>query len=58
MTEWWDDHNNLAMTAVFMLRQGSAPDDVVYMLEKPWKHNDDFNLARAEADLPNDLDPA
>ncbi len=56
MTEpqWYDDHDNLALTAVFMLRQGSSPDDVVYMLEKPWKHHDDFILAQAEAEVAPD----
>jgi hypothetical protein len=50
---WWIDHQNLAMTAQFMLNKGQSVEDIIYMVEKPWKHNDDFNLASAEVDLPN-----
>jgi len=52
---WWDDHRNLAMVAEFMQRQGHDFPDIVYMLAKPWKHNDDFNLAVAELNLPPEL---
>ena len=54
---WWDDHRNLAITAAFMNAQGHSMDDVLYMLSKPWKHNDDFNLAQTELSLPEDLNP-
>lgn len=50
---WWSDHQNLAMTAEFMKNQGQSVDDIIYMISKPWKHNDDFNLASAEIELPN-----
>ena len=53
--QWWEDHRNLALVAAFMFRQGHTEDQVVYMIEKPWKHNDDYNLAVAERDLPGDL---
>lgn len=52
---WWNDHQNLALTAAFMFRQGHSEGDVIYMLEKPWKHDDDFALAQAEVSLPEDL---
>lgn len=54
---WWDDHRNLALTAEFMARQQDdmhANDvlaNIIYMLEKPWKHNDDYNLAQAESEI-------
>ena len=38
-----------------MIAQDYSIEDVLYMLEKPWKHNDDYSLAQAEADLPEDL---
>ena len=52
---WWADHEKLAMTAEFMRRQDHSLEDIIYMLSKPWKHDDDYNLAQAEVDLPHDL---
>ena len=52
---WWADLQKLALTAAFMERQGHSFSDILYMLDKPWKHDDDYNLAQAEADLPPDL---
>lgn len=52
---WWADHQNIAMTAEFMRTQGHSLEDIIYMAEKPWKHDDDYNLAQAEVDLPLDL---
>ena len=52
---WWSDHEKLAMTAEFMKSQDHSLEDIIYMLQKPWKHDDDYNLAQAEADLPPDL---
>ena len=52
---WWADHQNLALTGYFMAAQGHEIGDILYMLEKPYKHNDDFELAKAEQDLPFDL---
>lgn len=44
---WWDDHANLALTASFMDSQGgySIPEDIIYMLEKPWKYDDEYKAA-------------
>jgi hypothetical protein len=50
--EWWMDHRNLALTARFMMSQTASIEDVLYMLEKPWKHDDDYNLAEVELSLP------
>ena len=52
---WWADHRNLTMTAEFMRTQDHSLEDIIYMLEKPWKHDDDYNLAQVEVDLPLDL---
>lgn len=51
VTPWYSDHDKLAMTAAFMARQGHSMDDIIYMLEKPHKHGDDYNLAQAESEL-------
>jgi hypothetical protein len=58
--EWWNDREKLAMTASFMAAQqtddpAQALRNVLYMLEKPWKHDDDYNLAQVQNDLPDDL---
>jgi hypothetical protein len=56
---WWSNHENLALTAEFMARQqddlptNEVLSNILYMLSKPWKHNDDYNLASAEVELPN-----
>lgn len=39
---WWADHTNLALLAEEM---GDA-DDIVYMLEKPWKFDQEFKAAQ------------
>lgn len=52
---WWADHQKLAITAEFMVRQDATMSDVLYMLSKPWKHNDDYALAEAELALPEEL---
>jgi hypothetical protein len=56
---WWADHRNLALTAEFMSRQEDNPEraivNVIYLLQKPWKHGDDFNLASAEMNLDPEL---
>ena len=55
MTQWWEDHNKLALTARFMIAQDHSIEDVLYMLEKPYKHSDDYNLAQAESELSEDV---
>jgi hypothetical protein len=58
---WWAEHQNLRLTAEFMARQqadlppAEVLSNVLYMLEKPWKHSDDFALASAELTLPPEL---
>lgn len=54
---WYSDHEKLALTAEFMARQQSdlppaeVLSNVLYLLEKPHKHDDDFNLAQAEQEI-------
>jgi hypothetical protein len=43
--EWYDDHRNLAAVARRMGEQGDTIEDVAYMLEKPWKFEDDWRRA-------------
>lgn len=43
---WWMNHANLATLAEWMFQRGDSPADVVYMLEKPWKFEDEFKQAR------------
>lgn len=47
--DWWADHQKLALVARYMLESldGSfTTHDVIYMLEKPWKHYDAYVAAR------------
>lgn len=54
---WYANHHNLALTAAFMAKQqddlppSEVLEHVLYMLERPDKHSDDFNLAQAEQEL-------
>lgn len=43
--QWYDDRVNLALLARYMEQQGDSASDVVYMLEKPWKFQDDWREA-------------
>lgn len=47
--DWWADHQKLALTARYMISGATVPhtaDDVIYMLEKPWKHYGEYVAAR------------
>lgn len=48
---WHSDHRNLAMVARFMHQQDHTTEEIIYMLERPDKHGDDYNLAQAESEL-------
>lgn len=58
-TPWYAEHANLALTAAYMESQGSTIGDIVYMVAKPWKFNEEFSMARHELELelglPQDL---
>lgn len=45
MSEWYDDRANLARLAGYMGEQGDTIEDVAYMLEKPWKYEDEWQAA-------------
>lgn len=51
---WYDDRVNLAAVARRMGQQGDGVDDVAYMLEKPWKFEDEWLAALQEA-IESDL---
>lgn len=43
---WWADHMKLAVIARYLVEQnGSGVDEVLYMLEKPWKFETEYALA-------------
>ncbi len=42
---WHEDRDNLARLARWMGEQGDGVDEVAYMLEKPWKFDDDWRRA-------------
>lgn len=48
MTAWYEDHRNLALLARYMSEQGDSVEDVVYMLEKPWKFEDEWLSANVQ----------
>lgn len=43
--EWYEDHQNLARVARHMGEQGDSVENVAYMLEKPWKFEDEWRRA-------------
>lgn len=42
---WYDDRRNLAVVARWMGEQGDTADEIAYMLEKPWKFEDEWRRA-------------
>lgn len=46
---WWHDHRNLAKLAMHLAAAGDDIDDIVYMLEKPWKYTPEFNQVQQSA---------
>lgn len=42
---WYDERRNLATVAHWMGEQGETVEDVAYMLEKPWKFEDEWRRA-------------
>lgn len=45
---WYDDRRNLAAVARYMNEQGDSAAEVTYMLEKPWKFEEDWRLSKLE----------
>lgn len=46
--KWWQDHENLAMVAKRISDQGNTVEEIIYMLEKPWKFDAEFIAAAKE----------
>jgi hypothetical protein len=42
VSAWYDDRTNLAAVARHMGERGDGVEDVAYMIEKPWKFEDDW----------------
>lgn len=51
--EWYEIHDNLALTARWMADNGYKADDLAYFVEKPHKYENEFKQAQAayEAEL-------
>lgn len=55
--EWYDDRLNLAQLARYMEQQDdSTCDDVVYMLEKPWKFEEEWRRCDDASSRPTQDD--
>lgn len=39
MSEWYDDRENLRQVAQAIVDEGCEAEDVVHLIEKPWKYN-------------------
>jgi hypothetical protein len=59
---WWDDHDNIVMTAWWMLERDHGARDFVYLIEKPWKFTTEYEQAQrdyeAERRVPEFAGPA
>ena len=51
---WYDDRRNLAAVARHMGDRGDTVEDVVYMLEKPQKFEDDWRGVQASHSVENE----
>lgn len=40
---WYDDHRNIASLASWMADQGRTAHEVAYMVEKPWKFDEEYD---------------
>jgi hypothetical protein len=50
-SRWWESHDNLALTALWMATEGGfEAREIAYFVEKPWKFTTEFVLAQALAD--------
>jgi hypothetical protein len=46
---WYIEHSNIALLASWAAHTGHNAAEVAYMVEKPWKYDDEFNQALAWA---------
>lgn len=42
---WWMSHDNLVLTARYMVNMGCDADEIADFIEKPWKFEDEYNEA-------------
>lgn len=49
--KWYEDHHNLAILARHMIEEGDDAAAILYMLEKPWKYEAEFQAALALHDV-------
>ena len=49
--KWYEDHRNLAILARHMIEESDTAEDILYMLEKPWKYEAEFQGALALNDV-------
>lgn len=40
--EWWHDHREIAALLAWLDERGETPDDVAYLVEKPWKWTPEY----------------
>jgi hypothetical protein len=40
--EWWHDHREIAALIAWLAERGEIPDDVAYLVEKPWKWTPEY----------------
>lgn len=50
VTDWWADHDNIVALAHWMAEHGHTANEVAYMVEKPWKHDDLWTEMKEEDD--------
>lgn len=49
---WYDDYANIAKAARYMADQGDySVEEIVYLIEKPWKHGDVFLMAQEASNV-------
>lgn len=46
---WWAEHGNLAQLVRHLADQGYSGDDIAYVVEKPWKYENEFRALAEEA---------
>ena len=43
--QWWREHDEIVRLAYWMLEHHSEARDIVLMVEKPWKFEDEYRQA-------------
>lgn len=45
---WWHDHREIAALIAWLDENARLPDDVAYLVEKPWKYDHEYGDMLAE----------